>query len=199
VSAAPADELRGTVQQALADLSEVAQWLPGGTIGEAGLAAVILDRLAEEMAEAAAMVRALPAEPAPQAGHTFAAAAALATAVQQEPDFASWLTTLLRTLARQPGTALTANQPGSWDAWLLRQLVRGPLAATSRRGHGWRHLPPGRPPCLGRDRGLTPIQGPAPIGPRAWCGPVHPLSPQATPLHGSALCAARNPSFRSAR
>ncbi|MGI8446686.1 MAG: hypothetical protein ACR2MP_05775 [Streptosporangiaceae bacterium] len=129
--AAPADDLRGTVRQALADLSEVTQWLPDVTAGEADRAAATLDRLAEEMAEAAAMVRALPGEPVPQAGHTFAAAGALATAVRHEPDFASWLATVLRTLAREPDTALTASQPGSRDAWLLRQLIKGPLTAAS--------------------------------------------------------------------
>jgi hypothetical protein len=130
VSAAPADDLPGTVQQAIADLAEVAQWLPGVTHDEVDRAAAALDRLAEEIAEAAAMVRALPAEPAPQAGHTFAAAGALATAVRHESDFASWLASVLRTLAREPGTALTTSQPGSWDAWLLRQLIKGPLTAT---------------------------------------------------------------------
>jgi GntR family transcriptional regulator len=61
--AAPAHDLRETVQQAITDLAEVAQWLPGVTPDEAGHAAAILERLSEETAEAAAMIRALPARP----------------------------------------------------------------------------------------------------------------------------------------
>jgi len=60
----PAGDLRGTVQQAIADLVEVSQWLPGQTPGEATRAAATLDRLSQELAEAAAMTRALPGRPA---------------------------------------------------------------------------------------------------------------------------------------
>ena len=121
-----ADDLRGTLQQALSDLVEVKQWLPGVTADEAGRAAGILDRISEEIAEAAAMIRALPGRPPDQAGHTFAAAAALGTAARIEPDFTAWLAAMLRAIASEPGTTLTASPPGSWNAWLLHQLVKGP-------------------------------------------------------------------------
>jgi hypothetical protein len=127
----PAADLRGTVQQAIADLAEVGQRLPAVTAGDAGRAAATLDRLSEEMAEAAAMARALPAEPSPQAGHTFAAAAAILTAARHEPDFAGWLATVLRSAARERDTPLVARPPGSWEAWLLLQLLQGWPAATS--------------------------------------------------------------------
>ena len=130
----PAGDLHGTIQGAIADLAEMARWLPGMTARDARRAAVILDRLAEELAEAAAMTRALPARPPGQAGHTVAAAAALATAARREPDFARWLTTVLRGTAREPDTALTARPPDSWDAWLVRQLVAGPPLGTPPPG-----------------------------------------------------------------
>jgi hypothetical protein len=118
-------DLQGTLEHALSDLAEVRYRLPGVTAAEAGRVARVLDRLSEEMAEAAAMTRALPASPPGQAGHTFAAAAALRTAAAAEPDFAAWLTAVLRPLAREPGATLTPSPPGSWNAWLLRQLIQG--------------------------------------------------------------------------
>jgi hypothetical protein len=134
VPGTPAADLQGTLQQALSDLVEVKQWLPGMTVQEAERAAGTLDRLAEEMAEAAAMTRALPGRPADQAGHTFPAAVALRTAARAEPDFATWLSAVLRPVAREPGATLTPTAPGSWNAWLLRQLIQGPPAqpATAR-------------------------------------------------------------------
>lgn len=154
----PADDLRGTLQQALADLTGIAPWLPGATIEETERAAVILDQLSEETAEAAAMILALPSRPAEQAGHTFAAAAAMATAARCEPDFAAWLATVLRALARQPGTALGTRPPGSWDAWLLRQLIQGPLTPPATRPTCRRvaaRPPPDRNAC-GPGYGMTP-------------------------------------------
>ncbi|HUZ24514.1 MAG TPA: hypothetical protein VMV07_12210 [Streptosporangiaceae bacterium] len=129
VPGTPAHDLQGTLQQSLNDLVEVKQWLPGVNVHEAERAADILDRLSEEMAEAAAMTRALPGRPPDQTGHTFAAAAAFTTAVRIEPDFARWLAAVLADVARQPGTMLTASPPGSWNAWLLRQLIEGLPAA----------------------------------------------------------------------
>jgi hypothetical protein len=135
VPGTPAGDLRGTLQQALSDLAEVRQWLPGVTDEEAERAAGILDRLSEETAEAAAMTRALPGRPPDQAGHTFAATAAILTAAQYEPDFPAWLTAVLRSTARERGTPLIASPPGSRAAWLLLQLIQGQPAATRPAGH----------------------------------------------------------------
>ncbi len=128
----PARDLQDTLQQSLNDLVEVKQWLAVVDVHEAEGAALILDRLSEEMAEAAAMTRALPGRPPDEAGHTFATAAALTTAVRIEPDFACWLASVLAGVARQPGAMLTSSPPRSWNAWLLRQLIEGlPRAAAA--------------------------------------------------------------------
>jgi hypothetical protein len=124
-------DLQGTLEQALRDIADVKHRLPGVTVEKAEHAACVLDRLSEEIAEAAAMTRALPGSPSGQAGHTFAAAAALRTAAHAEPDFSAWLAGVLSPIAREPGTTLTASPPGSWNAWLLRQLIQGPPTASS--------------------------------------------------------------------
>ncbi len=113
--------MQDTLQQSLNDLVEVNQRLAVVDMHDAEGAALILDRLSEEMAEAAAMTRALPGRPADEAGHTFATAAALTTAVRIEPDFACWLAGVLASVARQPGAMLTASPPRSWNAWLLQK------------------------------------------------------------------------------
>ncbi len=115
----PAHDLQDTFEQSLNDLVEVKRWLAVEDMQDVEGAALILDRLSEEMAEAAAMTRALPARPADEAGHTFATAAALTTAVRIEPDFACWLAGVLAGVARQPGDMLTASPPRGWNAWLL--------------------------------------------------------------------------------
>ncbi len=54
-------------------------------------------------------------------------AAALAAAHQAENDFAGWLAAVLATVASQLSSsdALTAGRPGSWEAALVDQLVKG--------------------------------------------------------------------------
>jgi len=123
----PAADLAGSLQQTLADLAEVLQRLPGASPAEAGRAEGILTRLAEELAEAAAITRKLPGLPAGHPGHTFAAVAALATAQSREHDFAGWLASVLCTVAARAGSsaALVTGRPGSWEAGLVLQLVQG--------------------------------------------------------------------------
>ncbi|HVB41387.1 MAG TPA: hypothetical protein VNF47_01610 [Streptosporangiaceae bacterium] len=118
----PAGDLRGSVRQAIHDLAEVAQWLPGVTADESGRGARILERLSEELAESAAMVRALSGRPAQAPGYTFAA---IATAFGQEGDFGSWLATVLcHAAARRGGSSVfVAGRPGSWEPGLLLHLV----------------------------------------------------------------------------
>jgi hypothetical protein len=125
--AGPAGNLRGTVEQALTDLAVVEQHLSGATAGQARQDAGILERLAGELAEAAAMIGSLPGHPSRGAqGRTLAAVTVLAAGVRREPDAAAWVAGVLRAAAREPGAAaLTAAPPPSWEAWLIRQLING--------------------------------------------------------------------------
>jgi hypothetical protein len=62
-----------------------------------------------------------------QAAGRSAAITALTTAVQHEHDFAGWLAAVLAAVAARHGSsyALIAGRPGSWEASLVTQLVRG--------------------------------------------------------------------------
>jgi hypothetical protein len=64
-----------------------------------------------------------PADPA----YTRSAVNAIARAVDQEHDFAGWLADVLARVAARKGSsdALTAGRPGSWEASLVDQLVKG--------------------------------------------------------------------------
>jgi hypothetical protein len=121
-----AEDLRGSIEQTTSDLAEVADRLPGDST-ESEPVARILDRLAEECAEAAAGVRALPGRPREEPGHTFAAVAAITTAAGAEHDLAGWLANVLATVAARLGStrALVAGRPGSWEAGLVLGLVQG--------------------------------------------------------------------------
>ena len=66
----------------------------------------------------------------PSAGrpaYTAAAVDAITAAVRNEHDFAGWLASVLSRVAAKQGStaALTAGRPGSWEAALIGQLVRG--------------------------------------------------------------------------
>jgi hypothetical protein len=120
---AGAETATATLTGVLTDLAGIAGRLPAEPV----TVARTLDRLAEELAEAAAMIRALPGQPAEVPGYTFAALAALDAAVEREHDFAGWLAACLATIAARRGStaALTAGRPGSWEAALVGQLVFG--------------------------------------------------------------------------
>jgi len=73
--------------------------------------------------------------------YTRQAAAALTRAARTEHDFAGWLAAVLATAAGNLGSsdALTEGRPGSWEASLVDQLVKGTA------GYDDEHLPtPGR-------------------------------------------------------
>ena len=55
------------------------------------------------------------------------AVTAIARAVDTEHDFAGWLAAVLAEVAAIKGSsdALTAGRPGSWEASLVDQLVKG--------------------------------------------------------------------------
>ena len=50
-------------------------------------------------------------------------------AARAELDFAGWLAAVLAQLASEPGSsdAITAGRPGSWEADLAQQLIKGTL------------------------------------------------------------------------
>ncbi len=59
--------------------------------------------------------------------YTRAVVKAMTQAVDAELDFAGWLADVLARVAARKGSsdALTAGRPGSWEASLLDQLVKG--------------------------------------------------------------------------
>ena len=59
--------------------------------------------------------------------YTDRAATAVIDAVREEHDFGGWLASVLASAAAELGStaALTASRPGSWEADLVQQLVRG--------------------------------------------------------------------------
>ena len=59
--------------------------------------------------------------------YTDRAASAIIDAVREEHDFGGWLADVLATAAAELGStaALTSSRPGSWEADLVEQLVRG--------------------------------------------------------------------------
>jgi hypothetical protein len=71
-----------SVRSVQTDLADVAKYLPGDTMRNAR----ILDRLSEELAEIAGMVRALPGRPEWQRGYALAVEGALRTAVAADED-----------------------------------------------------------------------------------------------------------------
>ena len=61
------------------------------------------------------------------ANYTKNARRAIQRAVQDEHDFAGWLASVLASVAAELGStsSLTAGRPGSWEADLVQQLVKG--------------------------------------------------------------------------
>ena len=59
--------------------------------------------------------------------YTNRATTAIVDAVRAEHDFSGWLAQILATAAAELGStaSLTAGRPGSWEANLVQQLVRG--------------------------------------------------------------------------
>jgi hypothetical protein len=114
-----------SARAAATDLADLAKILPGGT--EPYAAARVADRLAEEVAELAAMIRALPGSPAEMTGHDRALLAALRTAHAAGEDIAETIARALARLAAELGGTyqVLANRPGSWEAAHVAELMRG--------------------------------------------------------------------------
>jgi hypothetical protein len=63
----------------------------------------------------------------PEQSYTDRATSAIVVAIREEHDFSGWLAQILATAAAELGStaAVTAGRPGSWEANLVHQLVRG--------------------------------------------------------------------------
>jgi hypothetical protein len=63
----------------------------------------------------------------PSHDYTHDAHRAILLAVKAEHDFAGWLAAVLASVAADLGSsyAITAGRPGSWEADLVQQLVKG--------------------------------------------------------------------------
>jgi hypothetical protein len=102
-----ATDIRATLYQAIADLAETALWLPGRYVAEQDRAADILARMSGDLARAATALRDWPGYPLDWPSHSYAAASALATASQREPNLAGRLRAPCLTC--RPGTPCNAH------------------------------------------------------------------------------------------
>jgi hypothetical protein len=121
----PEVTVRETAHAVLADLAELD--LPGGSDSQRQGSAVVLDRLAEELTEAATMLRALPRRPAAMSGHDYQLLAALRTAHAAGEDVGETIARALARLAAEAGGTheVIKARPGSWEAALIAELLRG--------------------------------------------------------------------------
>jgi hypothetical protein len=116
--------VRESAISTLADLADLARQLPGP---DPAVSARVMDRLAEEMYESAAMLRALPGRPAAMSGHDYALLGAIRTAHAAGEDVAETIARALARLAAELGgsSEVLRNRPGSWEASSVRELLRG--------------------------------------------------------------------------
>ena len=75
-----------------------------------------------------------------EGSYTDGAAMAVIEAVREEHDFGGWLAGVLATAAAELGStaALIATRPGSWEAVLVQQLVRGTVGWDDEYLSGYR-------------------------------------------------------------
>jgi hypothetical protein len=118
----PEATLREAAYAAAVDLAELARHLPGDASN-----ASVLDKISEEAAEAAAMLRALPARPAAMSGWDYQLLAGLRTAHAAREDIGETIARALARLAAELGGSrqVLTNRPGSWEASAVRELMRG--------------------------------------------------------------------------
>jgi hypothetical protein len=115
----PGEDIRQAIYQAISDLAEAAVWLPGRYAWEKDRAAAILSGLSGDLARAAVTVRAFPADPPDWPAHSHAAAVAIATARQHEPDLARWLAAMLAHVTRADESRLAAALAAALPAALI--------------------------------------------------------------------------------
>jgi hypothetical protein len=118
----PETTLRETVYSVSVDAAELAGQLPGDDTS-----ARMLDRLSEELAEAAAMFRSLPGRPVEARGHDWQLLAALRTAHMAGEDVRETIARALARLAAEVGGSFEVikARPGSSEAALIAELLRG--------------------------------------------------------------------------
>ncbi len=121
----PEITLTETAHAAAVDVTELAAAVPG----DGHRTAEVANRLSEELAEVAAMIRALPGRPREMSGHDHQLLAALRTARAAGEDVAETIARALARLAAELGSsfAVLANRPGSWEASHIRGLLAGTL------------------------------------------------------------------------
>lgn len=99
-----------------------------------------LDQTAVMLAHATSTAQAAAASPpASPPGYERPAIDAITQAASTEHDFPGWLASVLATTAAQLGSsdALTAGRPGSWEASLVSQLVKGTVGYDDEHLHGY--------------------------------------------------------------
>jgi hypothetical protein len=120
----PEVSLTESARAAATDLAELAAALPGA---DRHRAAEVATRIAEECAEVAAMIAALPGRPVAMSGHDYALLSALSTARSKGEDVGEFGARGLARLAAELGGSehVLANRPGSWEAAVIEQLLQG--------------------------------------------------------------------------
>jgi hypothetical protein len=120
----PEATLRETVWSVSVDAGELVGRLPGDDAS-----ARVLDKLSEELAEAAQAHRALPARPAAMSGRDYQALAAFRTAHAAGEDIGETIARALARLAAELGGSFEVlkNRPGSWEAGLVAELLSGTI------------------------------------------------------------------------
>jgi hypothetical protein len=121
----PEVTLTESAAAAATDLRELAAQLPG----DAHRSAEVADRISEETAEVAAMIRALPGRPAAMSGHDVQLLAALRSAHAAGEDVAETIARACARLAAELGgaEAVLSNREGSWEASHIRDLLDGTI------------------------------------------------------------------------
>jgi hypothetical protein len=114
--------VRETARAAATDLADLAALVPAdGT-------AAVADKLSEECAELAQMIRSLPGRPAEGlSGSDAQILSGLRTAHAAGEDIAETIARACARLAHELGSvyAPLSNREGSWEAAILAQLIRG--------------------------------------------------------------------------
>jgi hypothetical protein len=122
----PEATLRESVWSVSVDAADLARRLPGDDAS-----ARVLDKLAEELAEAAQLRRSLPARPVPISGHDVMLLTALRSAHAAGEDVAETIARACARLAAELGgtEAVLSNREGSWEASHIRDLLDGTIGA----------------------------------------------------------------------
>jgi hypothetical protein len=132
--------LRESAAASAIDAADLAAGLASGAIDDPAHAALIADRLSEEYAEAAQMLRELPGCTVEARGSDWQVLAGLRTAHARGEDLGQTIARALARLAAELGStdAVLANRPGSWEAAALGDLLRGTVGPDDENIGDWR-------------------------------------------------------------